>query len=171
MLWMAYVLGEDEHGVWLYTPKGSLVRGKRADMHAESFVGVPTEPGLDVIHLAPAHKQWWFGSWAVDDIGQRTRIDVCTPAEIDGSQVTYVDLELDLYRRADVVGIFDEDELDEAFEAGLISGSEREQSLRTAHDLDGHLRSGHDLFDEVVWRRLEGAVERRLPPLTAIPEP
>lgn len=107
----------------------------------------------------------------MDEVGQRTRIDVCTPAEIDGLQLTYVDLELDLYRRADVVGIFDEDEFDDAFEAGLISGSEREQSLRTAHDLDGRLRNGYDLFDDVVWRRLHAAVERRLQPLTEIPEP
>lgn len=171
MVWGAYLLGEDEHGTWLCTPERSMVRGRRRGVSATSFVGAPEEPGLDVLHLVPADGEWWFGTCAVDRVGPRTAIDICSPLSFTEDEWSYVDLELDLYRRQSAIGIFDDDEFDEAFNSGLITATERELCLSTASRLDSRLRDGDDLFDEAVWDHLAAGVGLGLPPLSEVRPP
>jgi len=171
MVWMAYLLEEDEHGTWLYTPEGSRVAGRRGGAVATSYVGIPEAPGLHVLQLVPAGGAWWFGTWAIDQVGRRTAIDICTPATFEDGEWSYVDLELDVYRRQDAVGIFDGDEFDEACQSGMIEADEREVSVSTAAGLDDRLRGSDGLLDEVVWDRLAAVVRLELPPLSGTPSP
>lgn len=165
MVWSAYVLNEDEYGTWLYTPEGSIVAGRRGGVVGSSYVGIPEAPGLDVLQLVPADCGWWFGTWAVDQVGPRTAIDICTPPAFHDGEWSYVDLELDVYRRQEMVGIFDGDEFDEACHSRMISAIEREVCLSTAAGLDNRLRAGDRLLDEVVWDRLAAGLRLDLPPL------
>ena len=164
MVWRAYVLAEDEFGVWLYTPEGSIVCGARGGEVASSYVGVPEKPGLHVLHLVPP-AAWWFGTWANDGIGQRVAIDICTPpVHVDGEWV-FDDLELDLYRRGSTLGVFDEDEFDDGCAAGHIGPDEAEACRGTASKLHERLRTGDTLFDSVGWERLRAAIALSLPSL------
>jgi predicted RNA-binding protein associated with RNAse of E/G family len=94
-------------------------------------------------------------------------IDVCTPAELSGDAWTYVDLELDVYRAGDGgIGVFDEDELEEAVAHGLISEEEHGTCLEVAAELAARLRVGDDpVFDGLAWSRLEAAMALDLRPL------
>jgi len=118
MVWRAYVLQEDEHGTLLYTPQGSTVVGRRGGVVRTSHVGVPEAPGLHLLQLVPAGAGWWFGTWAVDQVGPRTAIDICTAPRWEDGAWSYDDLALDVYRRLDTVGMFDRDEFDEAWQVG-----------------------------------------------------
>lgn len=171
MVWCSYVIEENEQGTWLYTPEGSIVAGRRGHVVRSSFMGVPEAPGLHVLQLVPAGGVWWFGTWAVDHGAPRTAIDICTPPAFHDGQWSYVDLELDVYRRQETVGIFDRDELEEACRLGTISPIEREVCLRTAARLDDRLRGTDWLLDEVVWDRLAASVRLNLPPLVDVPAP
>ena len=171
MVWSAYVIKEDEHGTWLYTPEGSVVAGRRDGVVGRSYVGIPEAPGLHVLQLIPADRAWWYGTWAVDQVGPRTAIDICTPPEFADGQWSYVDLELDVYRRQEMVGIFDGDEFEEACNLRTISAIEREVCLSTAAGLDCRLRAEDWLLDEVVWDRLAASVRLDLPPLLDAPAP
>jgi hypothetical protein len=169
MVWKAYVLGDDEYGTWLYTPEGSRVVGRRGGVVSSSFVGIPDAPGLHVLQLVPADGGWWFGTWAVDHVAPRTAIDICTPPAFAEDEWSYVDLELDVYRRQDTVGIFDDDEFDEACQSGLISADERDVCLAAAAELDDRLRGSDRLLDEVVWDRLAAGVRLDVPALPDTP--
>ena len=98
-------LGEDEHGVWLAAPAGSTVLlgdGTR------SFV-----TRCACVRLIPP-SSWWTALFTVDDVWD-VYCDVTTPPHwTDSSEVTLVDLDLDLYRsRADQrVELLDQDEFD-----------------------------------------------------------
>jgi hypothetical protein len=164
MVWRAYVLGEDGFGTWLFTPEGSIVRGRRGGEVGSSYVGVPDKPGLHVLHLVPV-AGWWFGTWANDGFGQRIAIDICTPpVHIDGEWL-FDDLELDLYRRGSRLGVFDEDEFDDGYAAGHIGPDEAEPCRGTASELHHRLRDGDALFDSVGWDRLQAAIALGLAPL------
>lgn len=164
MVWRAYVLGADDFGTWLFTPEGSLVRGRRGGEVASSYVGVPENPGLHVLHLVPTNG-WWFGTWAIDGVGRRISIDICTPPVYVDGEWHYDDLELDLYRRGTRLGVFDEDEFEAACTAGHIGRDEAQACRESASALHDRLRDGDDLFDSVGWDRLQLAVDLRLEPL------
>jgi protein associated with RNAse G/E len=101
-------IGEDEHGVWLWTPAGTeLRRGAEKTIHVErGFVKVITP------------NRWWTAVWNVGP-GNGGRsieiyVDVITPAVWEGDIVRMVDLDLDVIRRRDgTVEIDDEDEFEE----------------------------------------------------------
>jgi hypothetical protein len=171
MVWAAYCLGEDEHGTWLYTPQGSLARGRGSGASEVCHVGTPEPPGLHVLHLAPANRQWWFAAWTADSAGRSTDIDICTPPEVSRGRVSYVDLELDVYRRDGDVGIDDLDEFEDACRSGTIKAGERLECLGTARELESRLTRGDDLFDTDVWSQLQAAIRLGLPPLVEVPEP
>lgn len=165
MVWRAYLLGEDRFGTWLFTPQGSIVRGTCDGEIACSYVGAPEEPGLHVLHLAP-NDGWWFGTWTIDELGQRVAIDVCTPpVHVDG-EWHFDDLELDLYRCASTLGVFDEAEFADGCAAGHITPDEARAGRATASDLHDRLRHGDVLFDAVGWDRLQEAIALDAFPLT-----
>jgi hypothetical protein len=172
-LWGAYEVARDEHGVWLYTPEGSRYRGTARDGSVgHCFAGQPDAPGLHVVHLVPSGAAWWFGLWKEWDGVRHLSIDVCSPATPIGDEWAYVDLELDLYKSSDgTVGVYDEDEFDEAVAAGLIDDAERRACLDVAAQLEPRLRTHVDpLLDEVAWARLADAVSLGLPPIVDLPE-
>ena len=168
-LWGGYEVDRDEHGVWLYTPEGSHFRGTSVNGEvAECFAGKPDEPGLHVMQLLPGAGAWWVGHWKVWS-GQRIlSIDISTPATLAANEWGYTDLELDLFKSSDgTLGIFDDDEFEEAVANGFISESERRVCRETASALDHRLRSGRDpLLDSLAWSRLESAIALRLAPIT-----
>lgn len=164
MVWRAYALGEDRSGTWLFTPEGSIVRGRRGREVRSSYVGVPDKPGLHVLHLVPS-TGWWLGTWAKEGVGRRIAIDICTPpVHVDGEWL-FDDLELDLHRRGPQLGVFDEEEFEDGRTAGHIGPDEARECRRTASELHRRLRDGDALFDTVGWDRLEAAIGLRLAPL------
>jgi len=168
MVWRAYVLRRGQLGTWLFTPEGSIVRGRRDGEVGSSYVGVPDKPGLHVLHLVPT-AGWWLGTWANDGVGQRIAIDICTPpVHIDGEWL-FDDLELDLYRRGSRLGVFDEDEFDDGCAAGHICPDEAQACRVAASELHDRLRDGDALFDSVGWDLLQTAIGLSLAPLAIEP--
>ena len=170
-VWGTYEIASDEHGVWLYTPEGSRFRSTSDNgTEGECFVGQPEAPGLHVMQLVPSGDAWWFGHWKSFRGLPTMSIDVCTPAVFAGDAWTYVDLELDVYRSGDgAIGVFDQDELEDAVAHGLISEEERRTCLDVAAELEARLRAGDDpVFDGLAWSRLEAATALDLRPLTDV---
>lgn len=165
--WGAYVVEQDQHGTWLFTPQGSLYRGERNGIAATCAVGRPEPPGLDVVHLIPA-RDWWLATWRVDGTVPRIAVDVCTPATRHGSEWDYVDLELDLHKTGDGVSVDDEDEFDQAVRDGVVSEVERRESLAVAARLGARLRAYDEVFDGAGWERLERLAASGLPPITEL---
>ena len=93
-------LGEDEHGLWLWSPAGApMQRGAEPVKHAKSIN----------VKLIPDNK-WWTAIWA----WQRPHdvyVDIITPPSWNGTTVTMVDIDLDILRWSDGrVEVLDEDE-------------------------------------------------------------
>lgn len=169
-VWGSYVVDEDEHGLWLYTPPGSLFRGTEAS--GESVIcntGWPEPPGAAVIHLIPK-EGWWFARWQDVRIGAHVAIDICTPAKQSDGLWSYDDLELDLikYRNGSWT-LDDEDEFEEECEVGRISSAEREAALEAVMNLSARLDQQDELFDGVGWDRLDQYASTQLAALTNLP--
>jgi protein associated with RNAse G/E len=96
-------LGDDQHGLWLWSPQGSPMQ--RGDE--------PTKQSQSVnLKLIPENR-WWTAIWA----WQRRHdlyVDVITPPQWNGATVTMVDIDLDIVRWSDgTVEVLDEDEFAE----------------------------------------------------------
>lgn len=95
-----YRLGEDEHGLWLWSPPGSDMQRGDEPVRQSSAVNVK---------LVPENK-WWTAIWS----HQRSvdlYVDIITPPAWRGNTVTMVDVDLDVMRWSDGrVEIVDEDE-------------------------------------------------------------
>ena len=96
-------LGEDEHGVWAFSPAGTVAR--RGD---EPPIRLPH----DTLWLIPAGT-WWSveftpdGDWPV-------YVNIGTPAVWDGDRVTQVDMDLDVVEtRTGEHLVVDRDEFEE----------------------------------------------------------
>ena len=104
--WMRY-LGEDEYGLWLGAPAGSV--SQRGD-----------EPVVtqDQAHVQLFPRDKWFTA-IFNDEPRYTEIyaDITTPVEFSDDVVTMIDLDLDVIKRRDgTVFIDDEDEFAEHLE-------------------------------------------------------
>ena len=104
------LLGEDEHGVWL---------GGRAGI-TFARPGVSFETTGTLVMLVPGDRPWvatfYGGPQAGHPYDCRVYVDMTTPAvwSEDGSDVTMVDLDLDVFQRHDgSVHVDDEDEFAE----------------------------------------------------------
>ena len=95
-------LGEDDHGLWLWSPPGSDMQRGNEPMRKSERVNVK---------LIPDNK-WWTAIWSAGhDVD--VYVDIITPPTWNGSTVTMVDIDLDVMRRTDGrVSIEDEDEFD-----------------------------------------------------------
>ncbi len=99
-------LGEDDHGTWLWAPKGT--RAQRGN-----------EP--PITFEAPSAKlitdDWWSAIWSASPTtpGEwRVYVDIVAPAEWHEDSVRLIDLDLDVYRSLDgKVRMLDEDEFAE----------------------------------------------------------
>ena len=161
--WPAYELGEDRHGLWLYSPKGTIFRGQQGAEIGECAVGGYGNEGRPVLHLIP-RDAWWMAAWC-----EGISVDICTaPSLIDG-EWHYIDLELDVIAHgkghvADGrVHIDDEDEFLAACEAGLISRDEAKQARDAATEMEQCLRLRTEPFGRLGWDKLDKAIGLCLP--------
>lgn len=101
--WMKY-LGDDQYGVWLGSPAGSVSqRGDEPEVVNESA------------HVMLCPRDRWFTAMFNDE-PRSTEIycDITTPAEFTDDLVTMIDLDLDVIRKRDgQIIIDDEDEFAE----------------------------------------------------------
>jgi protein associated with RNAse G/E len=93
-------LGEDEHGLWLWSPPGTAMQRGHEPVRRSTTVNLKLIP----------EDRWWTAIWSY----QRRAalyVDVVTPPTWEGSVVTMVDIDLDVVRWADGrVEVLDEDE-------------------------------------------------------------
>jgi len=179
-VWCAYELGEDEHGRWLYTPRGSRFRGvDETGRVGELEVGQGNrDAGCTVVHLV-APNAWWIAVW-YDRAGYvpgrgnplpYIAIDVCTPPVFTAGEWVYEDLELDPHRSEDGrVWIDDEDEFAHACETGLISDAERIAARSAADELQHLLLATAEPFATAGWDWLSYGRGLDLTPLPAVAE-
>lgn len=169
-LWGSYLVDDDEWGAWLYTPKGSLARGTKNGKTTVGSAGEPTPPGIPVIHLVPRGEEWWFARWQIGTSGVSSlAVDVCLPPQLHENEWSYVDLELDLFKSSDgIVGVFDQNDFDEAVAAGHIDSEVATRAVQVAAALEQRIVGGDDLFDQVGWAQYEKCVGLTLPSLTAV---
>jgi protein associated with RNAse G/E len=141
-------LGEDEHGLWLWSPAGSpMQRGHEPAKQSRSVN----------VKLIPDGK-WWTAIWA----WQRSHdlyVDIITPAQWQGNTVTMVDIDLDIVRWSDGrVEVVDEDE----FAEHLIRYQYPQRLVATARSTTAQLavavELGHEPFGEVAAAWMQRAV-------------
>jgi hypothetical protein len=144
--WDARVVAQDEFGTWLHCPKGA--------QHRRDDGAVITLP-CDAIQLLPA-RGWWAAWWWADE--QWVSVDVSTPPEKHGSTWRYVDLELDFALLADgAVHLVDQEEFDEAVNAGRIPQDVARDATNSATSLMAALTVRQEPFRHAGWRRLAEA--------------
>ncbi|WP_411967801.1 DUF402 domain-containing protein [Haloferax sp. YSSS75] len=106
-------------------------------------LGVERESG-DVAVTKFREGRWWYPTVYRDSEGQvkGTYVNICTPVECFPKQVRYVDLHVDVVKHTDgTVERVDDDELDEAVEAGNISEELAEKARSVASSLESALSS------------------------------
>jgi uncharacterized protein len=97
------LLGEDEHGAWLWGPKGRTVRRGEAPAFT-------TEQ--DSLFLVPPGA-WWSLAWWLEHEEVVLYVNMQTPAVWDGDRLTTVDIDLDVIRFTDGrVEVVDRDEFE-----------------------------------------------------------
>lgn len=186
-LWAAYVLDEDEHGLWLFSPKGSTFRAEQnGRVLGVCEVGQGARAaGVAVMQLVPRHAWWiahvygehepelftWPSSATPGKPGRRAvAIDICQPpTHLEGAW-TYVDLELDLLAdAAGAVFVDDEDEFKDRCDAGVISASDETSARAATSEMEARLRACDEPFNQLSWERFDSALAMNLPPLRSLP--
>ncbi|MFC7073308.1 DUF402 domain-containing protein [Halovenus rubra] len=97
-------------------------------------LGVKRQAG-DIAITKFEEGRWWYPTVYRSDSGETrgTYVNVCTPVEVFPDSVRYVDLHVDVVKHADgAVERVDDDELDEAVEAGHISTELAEKARAVA---------------------------------------
>ncbi|HET6482520.1 MAG TPA: DUF402 domain-containing protein [Actinoplanes sp.] len=103
----ARLLGEDEYGTWLATPRGTVVTyhyGRRRSGRTR----------VDAVRLLPAGK-WWMAMFLAAPDVREAYCDVISPLRWTGpAEITVIDLDIDVVRYRDHrVVVEDEDEFAE----------------------------------------------------------
>ena len=167
MRWPAHVVGKDDHGLWLFSPKGTICRGQSESGTAEVEVGQGNrKAGVPLIHLMP-DSGWWTACWRRVPKA-RISVDVCTPPRLIDGEWTYIDLELDPWAYDGRVEIDDEDEFDDACGAGLISPAEALEARKAATEVVDAMQIHSEPFGNLGWSRLDEAIRAALPPITEL---
>jgi hypothetical protein len=168
-LWGAFELDRDEHGLWLYTPVGSLYRGTGGADVACCHAGWPEPPGAAMVQLIPPDR-WWFARWQRTPESAHVAIDICTPAQFSEGTWSYGDLELDLLISATGAwALQDEDDFESSRAAGLISDDEAAEATATARALAPRLDARDPLFNRIGWERLRSYADLKLPGIVDLP--
>lgn len=98
----ANVLGEDDHGTWLWVPGGTVV----SDLRQDSTTLLP----CDFLTLVPPDT-WWTATYMFGWNDIELYVDLATPANWSPFGLTLVDMDLDVVRKTDGrVELWDEDE-------------------------------------------------------------
>jgi protein associated with RNAse G/E len=97
------LLGEDEHGAWLWGPKGRTIRRDGAPVF---------ETRQDSLFLLPP-ATWWALSWWPGHEAIELYVNIQSPAVWADGRVTTVDVDLDVIRFLDGrVEVVDRDEFE-----------------------------------------------------------
>ena len=100
--WSVEALGTDQHGTWLGSRRGNSVQQPDGRIELQRH---------DAVWLAVEDAWYLPAFWFTTDTD--LTIDLCTPPTFSGETWSFVDLELDLFRRPDGrAGIVDQDEWD-----------------------------------------------------------
>jgi len=143
--WSVVRLGSDRHGIWLGSQRGNAVR--QPD-------GRPEVQRHDAVWLVSDNAWWLTAFWFTPETD--LTIDICTPPTLEGETWSFVDLELDLFRRPDGhAGIVDQDEFDLLAASGLISEREVQQAAETAQELLPLIQARSEPFGDAAlhWRQ------------------
>jgi len=137
-------LGEDEHGVWLGVPVGCVFSSPMGEFACDRANAM----------LIPAGRPWtaqfWSRSLPENPAEIVVYVDITTPPSWEGGEVTMIDLDLDVVRRADgTVFVDDEDEFADnakrfAYPAATVALAEG-----ACADALTAVRSGVEPFGEV----------------------
>jgi protein associated with RNAse G/E len=142
----ARLLGDDEYGTWLGTPRGTVVH--------YAYGSRPTgRTRADAVRLLPSDG-WWMAMFLADPDVRELYCDVISPPVWTAAgEITVIDLDIDVIRyRADKrVVVEDEDEFEEhratlgyppEVVAGALAGaaSLRAALLRDEEPFAGHYR-------------------------------
>jgi hypothetical protein len=96
----------------------------------------------DVAITSFEEGRWWYPTvYRADDGSRRgTYVNVCTPVEVFPETIRYVDLHVDVVKHTDgTVERVDDDELDEAVEAGLVPDELAEKARSVASAVENAL--------------------------------
>lgn len=143
--WPVEVLGTDEYGTWLGSRQGTPLR--LAD-------GRTKPQPHDAVWLV-VEDSWYLPTFWFTSETDLT-IDVCTPPAFEGETCGFVDMELDLLRRADGhAGVVDEDDWDALVRSGLISDEVVRTVEKTARTLLTLIEQQVEPFGEAAlpWLR------------------
>jgi protein associated with RNAse G/E len=123
--WPAHVLGTDRHGTWLGARRGNPVQ--QADGRVE-----PQQH--DAVWLVVENAWYLPAFWFTSETD--LTIDICTPPSFEDGTWSFVDMELDLFRRSDGhAGVVDQDDWDLLVGSGLISDDAVRAVEETARSL------------------------------------
>ncbi|WP_126662183.1 DUF402 domain-containing protein [Haloterrigena salifodinae] len=126
-------LGRGEVTDWDADGSVTLERSMRGGGSYDAL-GVPKEEG-DVAVTKFREGRWWYPTTYRDENGtaKGTYVNVCTPVELFPGTARYVDLYVDVIRRADgTVETVDEDELEAAVDDGHVSEELAEKATSVA---------------------------------------
>ena len=99
-------------------------------------------------------SEWWVDYPS----GPQVEVDICVPASRIPDGWSFVDLELDVYRRPDQsIEIMDNDEFDSACQLGWIQPDEAARAVETAKEMVDVLERRVLPFDDSGWERLRAA--------------
>jgi len=142
-------LGEDEHGLWLWSPPGTDMQRGHEPMRQSTRVNVKLIPD----------NRWWTAIWHHGhDVD--LYVDIITPPSWNGSKVTMVDIDLDVMRWTDGhAEVVDEDEFEE--HRVVFDYPERlvDTARATAARLALAVEERHEPFGDVGDAWMEKAVE------------
>ena len=132
------VLGDDEHGTWLWGPAGRTI----------SRGGTPLfTTQQDVIAVIP-EDGWWAATWWLGHPELELYVNIATPAVRTPTAITYIDLDLDVIRRHDgTCEIVDQDEFEDHQVALGYPPHIVEATTKAADDVLRAVTDGHAPFD------------------------
>lgn len=142
-------LGEDDHGLWLWSPPGTdMQRGDEPRLQSRTVN----------LKLIPDGR-WWTAMWS-HQRPVEVYVDIITPPAWRGSTVTMVDIDLDVVRWSDGrVAVLDEDEF-------LVHQAEMEYPPRlvdtartTTAQMALTLERHHEPFGDVGDQWMRQAIE------------
>jgi len=124
---------------------GGTIRVERGMTPGGSYdaLGVERRAG-DVALTKLTEAKWWYPTVYRSEGGERrgTYVNVCTPVELFPDAARYVDLHVDVVKGPDGrVERVDDDELDEAVEAGHVSEPLAEKARSVASAVENALDS------------------------------